>query len=105
MALGFTAVKFDPAGPYTAFDGHQPSLDDIASSVAITEAVRDAVGDRADILIGTHGQFTASGAIRLARQLERFDPLWFEEPTQPDQQSEMARVAAQTTIRSRPVSV
>ena len=35
---GFTAVKFDPAGPYTAFDGHQPSLDDIDRSVAITGA-------------------------------------------------------------------
>ncbi len=25
VSRGFTAVKFDPAGPYTAFDGHQPS--------------------------------------------------------------------------------
>ncbi len=41
---GFTAVKFDPAGPYTAFDGHQPSLDDIERSVAITGAIREAVG-------------------------------------------------------------
>lgn len=24
---GFTAVKFDPAGPYTVFDGRQPSLE------------------------------------------------------------------------------
>ncbi len=95
---GFTAVKFDPAGPYTAFDGHQPSLDDIERSVAITRAIREAVGDRADLLFGTHGQFTASGAIRLARRLEEFDPLWFEEPTAPDQPDEMARVARQTTI-------
>lgn len=95
---GFTAVKFDPAGPYTAFDGHQPSLDDIDRSEAITAAVREAVGSRADLLFGTHGQFTASGAIRMARRLERFDPLWFEEPTPPDQPEEMASVARQTTI-------
>ncbi len=95
---GFTAVKFDPAGPYTAFDGHQPSLDDIGRSVALTAAVREAVGTRADLLFGTHGQFTAAGAIRLARHLEPFDPLWFEEPTPPDQPAEMARVARQTTI-------
>ena len=62
VARGFTAVKFDPAGPYTAFDGHQPSLDDIDRSVAITGAIRDAVGSRADLLFGTHGQFTAAGA-------------------------------------------
>ena len=95
---GFTAVKLDPAGPYTAFDGHQPSLDDIDRSVAMLAAIRDAVGSRADILFGTHGQFTAAGAIRLARRIERFDPLWFEEPTQPDHPEEMARVARQTSI-------
>lgn len=95
---GFTAVKFDPAGPYTAFDGHQPSAVDIDRSVAITAAIRGAVGSRADLLFGTHGQFTAAGAIRLARRLEPFDPLWFEEPTQPDQPEEMARVARQTSI-------
>ncbi len=95
---GFTAVKFDPAGPYTAFDGHQPSLDDIRRSVAMTAAVREAVGTRADILFGAHGQFTAAGAIRLAQHLEPYGPLWFEEPTQPDQPEEMARVARQTTI-------
>lgn len=98
VAAGFTAVKFDPAGPYTVFDGHQPSLDDLRRSERITAAVRDAVGDRADLLIGTHGQFTASGAIRLARRLERFDPLWFEEPTQPIAVDDMALVARSTTI-------
>ncbi len=95
---GFTAVKFDPAGPYTAVDGHQPGLVDIERSVAMVAAVREAVGTRADILFGTHGQFTAAGAIRLARQLEPYDPLWFEEPTVADQPEEMARVARQTTI-------
>ncbi len=98
VALGFSAVKFDPAGPYTAFDGHQPSLVDIERSAAITGALRHEVGDRADLLFGTHGQFTASGAIRLAQAIERFDPLWFEEPTVADQPAEMARVAAATSI-------
>lgn len=98
VGRGFTAVKFDPTGPYTAFDGHQPSLADIEASVAMTSAVREAVGTRADILIGSHGQFTSAGAIRVARQLECFDPLWFEEPTQPDQPEAMATVARSTTI-------
>ena len=98
VGRGFTAVKFDPAGPYTAFDGHQPGLEDITRSVAMTGAVRDAVGDRADILIGTHGQFTSAGAVRLARHLEPFDPLWFEEPVPPDNVAEMAKVASQTSI-------
>jgi len=98
VARGFTAVKFDPAGPYTTLDPHQPSLDDLALSEAYVRAVREAVGDRADILFGTHGQFTTSGAIRLARRLEAYDPLWFEEPVPPDHPEEMARVARATTI-------
>lgn len=95
---GFTAVKLDPAGPYSVYDGGQPRLGDIARSVTFVRKIREAVGDRADILFGTHGQFTASGAIRLARRLERFDPLWFEEPVPPDAPAEMARVAAATSI-------
>ena len=95
---GFTAVKFDPAGPYTVYDPHQPRLDDIARSVAMVAAVREAVGDRADILFGTHGQFTPSGAARMARALEPYDPLWFEEPCPPDMPEAMAQFAAGTSI-------
>ncbi len=95
---GFTAIKFDPAGPYTAFDGHQPALADIDLSARMVAAVRDAVGTRADILFGTHGQFTPSGAIRMARAIEPHDPLWFEEPVPPDNPAAMAKVARATSI-------
>jgi galactonate dehydratase len=95
---GFTAVKFDPAGPYGVFGGRQPTLEDIDRSVGMVKAVREAIGTRADILFGTHGQFTASGAIRLAKQLEQYNPLWFEEPTPPDVPDEMAKVARATSI-------
>jgi len=66
--------------------------------VEFCRKLREAVGDKADLLFGTHGQFTASGAIRLARQLEPFDPLWFEEPTPPEMPEEMALVARATSI-------
>ena len=98
VEMGFTAVKFDPAGPYTVFDGRQPSLERLDLSERYTRAIREAVGDRADLLFGTHGQFTPSGALRLARRLEAYDPLWFEEPVPPDDLEGMARVAAGTTI-------
>lgn len=98
VSRGFTAVKFDPAGPYTVFGGHQPSLGRIELSVEMVRKVREAVGTEADILFGTHGQFTPSGALRLASRLEPFDPMWFEEPVPPDDFVGMARVAAATTI-------
>ena len=67
-------------------------------SETFCRTLREAVGSKADLLFGTHGQFTTSGAIRLARKLEKYDPLWFEEPTPPEMPEEMARVARQTTI-------
>ncbi len=96
--LGFTAVKFDPAGPYSVYDGRQPSMEDLQRSEQFIRQIRAAVGTRADLLFGTHGQFTAAGAIRLARRIEPWEPLWFEEPTPPENPKEMARVARQTTI-------
>jgi galactonate dehydratase len=98
VAQGFTAVKFDPAGAYSTFDPRQPSLERLDLSERFCRAIRDAVGTRCDLLFGTHGQFTASGAIRMARRLEAYDPLWFEEPVPPEMPEEMAVVARQTTI-------
>ena len=98
LDLGFTAVKFDPAGPYTIYDGHQPRLCDIDLSVRFCKRLREAVGSRADLLFGTHGQFTVSGAKRLARLLEPYDPLWFEEPVPPEMPEQMGEVARATSV-------
>ncbi len=98
VALGFTAVKFDPFGPYSAFDPRQPSLAALEHSERFVATLRQAVGGTCDLLVGTHGQMTAAGAIRLAKRLEPYDPLWFEEPTPPENVAEMARVARATSI-------
>ncbi len=97
-SLGFTAVKFDPAAPYSAFDPRQPSLESLELCERVARLIREAVGSRCDLLFGTHGQFTPAGAIRLAKRLEPYDPLWFEEPVPPEMPEEMARVAAATSI-------
>ncbi len=96
--LGFTALKFDPVGAYSTRDPRQPSLEALARTERYVRLVREAVGDRCDLLLGTHGQLTPSGAIRLVRKLERYDPLWFEEPVPPESPEELARVARATAI-------
>ncbi len=98
LAMGFTALKFDPAGPYTVYDGRQLSLTELDRSETFCRLLREAVGTKADLLFGTHGQMTAAGALRLARRLEPYDPLWLEEPVPPDNQREMAKVARGTSI-------
>ena len=98
IARGYTAVKFDPAGPYTLRGGHMPAMSDITRSVAFCKAIRDAVGEKADLLFGTHGQFTTAGAIRLGQAIAPYDPLWYEEPIPPDAVEQMAAVARAVPI-------
>lgn len=98
MKQGFTAVKFDPAGAYSTFDPRQPSLERIEISRNFCKRIREAVGTSCDLLFGTHGQFTTSGAIRLGKALEPYLPLWFEEPTPPEMPEQMAEVARAVSI-------
>ncbi len=95
---GHTAIKFDPAGPYRAVGPRQPTLNELDRSEAFVNEIREAVGSRADLLFGTHGQFTPSGAIRLGQRLESAAPLWFEEPCPPDIPEAMAEVARHCSV-------
>ncbi|MBO67794.1 MAG: isomerase [Acidiferrobacteraceae bacterium] len=98
IAMGFTAIKQDPVGPYSFQGGRELSLHELNRSEHSIKCIREAVGDKADILVGTHGQMTTSSAIRLAKRLEPYDPLWFEEPCPPDQLDAIAKVARSTSI-------
>ena len=95
MAQGFTAVKFDPAGPLLDLRSAPAEPRAARALRSVLKTLREAVGTKCDLLFGTHGQFTVSGALRLARRIEPYEPLWFEEPTPPEAPEEMAKVAAQ----------
>ncbi len=96
---GFTAVKFDPIRDLMSpSNPMQVPLEKLANAEAVVRNVREAVGDKCDLLIGTHGEMTTSSAIRLAKRIEKYDPLWFEEPVPPENRDEMARVARSTSI-------
>ena len=95
---GFTAVKFDPVGVYTPLDPRQLSLEDLIKVENFVETIHSVTKNKCDLLIGTHGQMTTASAIRLAKRLEKFDPMWFEEPVPPENFEEMGRVAQSTTI-------
>jgi 2-dehydro-3-deoxyphosphogalactonate aldolase len=95
---GFTAVKFDPVGSYTPLDPRNLSLEELVKVENFVETIHLSVKNKCDLLIGTHGQMTSSSAIRLAKRLEKFDPMWFEEPVPPENFEEMGRVALSTTI-------
>jgi len=95
---GFTAFKFDPVGSYSPLDPRQISLEELIKIENFVKTIHDSVNKKSDILIGTHGQMTTSSAIRLAKRLEKFDPMWFEEPVPPENFEEMGKVALSTSI-------
>ncbi|MBN2128301.1 MAG: mandelate racemase/muconate lactonizing enzyme family protein [Sedimentisphaerales bacterium] len=64
----------------------------------VSENLRKVAGNKADLLVKTHGEMTTSSAIRLAKRLEKSDPLWFEEPVPPENRHEMGLVAHATSI-------
>ena len=95
---GFTAVKFDPVGLYSPLDPRQLSLEELIKVESFVGTIHREVNNKCDLLIGTHGQMTTSSAVRLAKRLEKFDPMWFEEPVPPENFEEMGFVARSTTI-------
>ena len=97
VSEGNTACKIDPFMPYFPLPRDFP-LKTIKHAAKIFRAMRDAVGDELEIGIGTHGQFSTAGAIRVAKVFEEYNPFWFEEPVPPENVDEMARVAAHTSI-------
>ncbi len=94
---GNSACKFDPFTPLFPHP-RDFSLKTIRHVAKIFQAIRAAVGDELEVGIGTHGQFSTAGAIRVAKELEPFSPFWLEEPVPPENIDEMARVAAHTSI-------
>ena len=77
---GVTAMKWDPFGKSYL----EISNKDLDTALKCVAAVREAVGDEVDLLIEGHGRFNVPTGIKIAKELEQFKPMWFEEPTPPD---------------------
>ena len=73
---GVTAMKWDPFGK-NYLNISNAELDKALRCVA---SVREAVGDKVDLLIEGHGRFNIPTGIKIAKELEQFKPMFFEEP-------------------------
>ncbi len=94
VARGFQALKWDPFGnAYMNISAKE--LDD---AMAVVGAVRDAVGNATDLLIEGHGRFNVPAACSIARELEPFRPLFFEEPVPPENLDALADVRAKSRV-------
>lgn len=87
---GFTACKF----------GWNHWGEDPVRDLEQVAAVRDAVGQRTDVLVDAgFGYRDAKSAIQVARRLEDYRIYWLEEPLRPDDYQGYAKLASATSIR------
>jgi galactonate dehydratase len=77
VKMGFNAMKFDPLPqPWRTFIPKEQE----ERAVAVTRAIRGAVGPDVDLLIDQHRRLAPMHAIRLDRRLAEFNLYWMEEP-------------------------
>jgi galactonate dehydratase len=91
---GYRALKLDPFGA----GAWELPRDERLRSIALIEAVRDAVGPDVEVMVEMHGRFTPSTALGLARDLEPFAPSWIEEPVPPENLKALARVTERSPV-------
>lgn len=93
-AKGYHALKLDPFG--SGF--YELDRAEKMRSIALVEAVRDAVGPDVEILVEMHGRFNPATAVELAHELEAFKPSWVEEPVPPENLAALKKASEKITI-------
>ena len=80
LEYGFRAMKIWPFDRVAQEHGGT-ILDSsgLARGLAPIEAIREAVGDRIDVMVEGHGYWSLPAAIRIARALEPLAPAWIED--------------------------
>lgn len=97
---GFTAVgHLNPLAdeprskPY--FETHAAKIGAAADNV---RRFREAVGEEVDLCIEIHRRLDPEEAIVLGREIEEYRPMFFEDPTRPDNFDAMARIARKVDV-------
>jgi galactonate dehydratase len=78
---GITAMKIWPFDPYAVANGgnfiHRSELDNALEPFRL---IRDAVGDRMEVMVELHSMWDLPSALAIARELRGFRPFWAEDP-------------------------
>ena len=91
---GYRALKLDPFG--AGF--YELERKERLRAIALVEAVRDAIGPEAELLVEMHGRFNPVTAVQIAREMEPFAPSWVEEPVPPENLAALKKASEQITI-------
>lgn len=94
-AVGHLSPFLDEPRSRPYFQTYANKMQDAINRVA---AYREAVGNDVDLLIEIHRQLSPVEAIALARGIEPYYPMFYEDPVRPDNFDEMAYVAQRIPI-------
>lgn len=96
---GYTGMKIWPFDEYAvATDGNSISYEDLEKGSEPFRKIRDAVGMKMDIALEMHSRWNLTAAKRIARAVEVYEPMWFEDPLRIDNIDELAEFARSTRI-------
>ncbi|MBI3279143.1 MAG: mandelate racemase/muconate lactonizing enzyme family protein [Acidobacteria bacterium] len=91
---GYTALKFDPFGSnWRTLSSYEFDL-----SLDIITAVREAAGNKVDLLVEGHCRFNVPTAIEFAGAMHHLRPAWFEEPVPHTNIAAMVEVARRSPV-------
>jgi L-alanine-DL-glutamate epimerase-like enolase superfamily enzyme len=117
LAEGITAMKIWPWDRFAVADratgdtrtsGHVPldyytvgphiTPEQVKLGLEPVQQIRRAVGDRMEIAIELHSRWSLPAAIRIAKALEPYDVMWFEDALTPDPVDDLARLVQETRV-------
>lgn len=87
---------FDTAAE--ASDGQYLHPRDLAAGLEPIRKVREAVGDRMDVMVELHGLWNVPMSQRILRELEDYRPRWVEDPIRPHEFPAVGRVSRSTSL-------
>lgn len=99
LSEGITGMKIWPFDTYAdETGGHYISNADLKRATEPFKKIRDAVGDRMDIMVELHSLWDLPSAIRIAQAVEEFRPAWIEDPIKMDNLRALGRFSESTRV-------
>jgi L-alanine-DL-glutamate epimerase-like enolase superfamily enzyme len=106
LESGITAMKIWPCDPAAVDnDGRLITAGQLRTALSPFEKIRKRVGDQMQIMVEFHCLWHLPSIKRIARELEAFQPTWYEDPIGMNSTSALAELAAPTeTFGQQPIS-
>jgi len=92
-------MKIWPFDPYAEESGgHHIAIEDLKAGMEPFRKIRQAVGDRMEIMVELHSLWDLRCAKLIAQALEEFSPTWYEDPIKMNNLDALAQFAQSTRV-------